>query len=43
MRKDLLTALLAIIVMTVFFGLIYPLAITGISQVVFPGQATGRR
>jgi potassium-transporting ATPase KdpC subunit len=41
MRKDLLTALLAIIVMTVFFGLIYPLAITGISQVVFPGPANG--
>jgi K+-transporting ATPase ATPase C chain len=43
MRKDLLTSLLAVIVMTVFFGLIYPLAITGIAQVVFPGQANGSK
>lgn len=41
MRKDLTTSLLAIIVMTVFLGLVYPLAITGISQVVFPGKAAG--
>jgi potassium-transporting ATPase KdpC subunit len=41
MRKDLLTSLLAVIVLTVFLGLIYPLAITGIAQVVFPGKANG--
>ena len=27
--------------LTVFLGLVYPLAITGISQVVFPGKANG--
>jgi len=43
MRKDLITSLLAIIVMTVFLGLVYPLAITGISQVVFPGKANGSK
>jgi potassium-transporting ATPase KdpC subunit len=43
MRKDLTTSLLAIIVMTVFLGLVYPLAITGISQVVFPGRADGSK
>lgn len=43
MRKDLTTSLLAIIVMTVFLGLAYPLAITGISQVVFPGKADGSK
>jgi len=43
MRKDLTTSLLAIIVMTVFLGLVYPLAITGISQVVFPGKADGSK
>ena len=29
--------------MTVFLGLVYPLAITGISQVVFPGKANGSK
>ncbi len=43
MRKDLITSLLAIVVMTVFLGLVYPLAITGISQVVFPGKANGSK
>jgi K+-transporting ATPase ATPase C chain len=41
MKKDLTTALIAIVVMTVFLGLVYPLAITGVSQVVFPGKADG--
>jgi potassium-transporting ATPase KdpC subunit len=41
MRKDLTTGLIAIVVMTVALGLLYPLAITGISQVVFPGRADG--
>ena len=39
MRKDLTTGLIAIVVMTVFLGLLYPLVVTGISQVVFPGAA----
>jgi len=43
MRRDLITSLLAIVVMTVFLGVVYPLAITGISQVVFPGEANGSK
>jgi K+-transporting ATPase ATPase C chain len=43
MKRDLITSLLAIVVMTVFLGLAYPLAITGISQVVFPGKANGSK
>jgi K+-transporting ATPase ATPase C chain len=43
MRRDLTTSLLAIVVMTVFLGLVYPLAITGISQVLFPGKANGSK
>ncbi len=43
LRKDLLTALIAIIAMTVVLGLLYPLAITGISQLVFPGTANGSK
>jgi K+-transporting ATPase ATPase C chain len=43
MKKDLLTGLIAIVVMTIFLGLVYPLAITGVSQVVFPGSADGSK
>ncbi|HEV7563430.1 MAG TPA: potassium-transporting ATPase subunit KdpC [Solirubrobacterales bacterium] len=43
MRKDLITSLLAVVVVTVFLGIVYPLAITGISQVVFPGNADGSK
>jgi K+-transporting ATPase ATPase C chain len=43
MKKDLFTSLIAVVVMTVFLGLAYPLAITGISQVAFPGKANGSK
>jgi K+-transporting ATPase ATPase C chain len=43
LRKDLLTGLIAIVAMTIVLGLLYPLAITGISQVVFPGSANGSK
>lgn len=35
------TALLMIVVLTVLTGLIYPLAMTGLAQVIFPDQADG--
>jgi K+-transporting ATPase ATPase C chain len=41
MRRDLVTSLLAVLVLTVCLGVIYPLAITGIAQLAFPGQADG--
>jgi K+-transporting ATPase ATPase C chain len=41
MRKDLLTGLLAVIVLAVVLGILYPLLITGVSQVIFPGKANG--
>jgi len=45
MTKDLLSALRPAIVMTVLFalllGLAYPLALTGVAQLVFPSQANG--
>jgi K+-transporting ATPase ATPase C chain len=43
MRRDLLTSLLAVVVLTLLLGVAYPLAITGISQVVFPGRANGSK
>jgi K+-transporting ATPase ATPase C chain len=43
MRKNLLTSLIAVIVITVLFGLVYPLVMTGVSQVLFPGKANGSK
>ncbi|MEA2297036.1 MAG: potassium-transporting ATPase KdpC subunit [Solirubrobacteraceae bacterium] len=41
MRRDLITSLLAVVVITIGFGIVYPLAVTGVSQVLFPGKANG--
>ena len=41
MIKDIKAALLLFLVLAVMTGLIYPLAMTGIGQVVFPHQANG--
>jgi K+-transporting ATPase ATPase C chain len=43
MRRTALTSVLAVIAFTLVFGLAYPLAMTGISQLVFPGKANGSR
>jgi potassium-transporting ATPase KdpC subunit len=43
MRRDLVTSLLAIVVLTVLLGLVYPLAVTAVSQVAFPGRANGSK
>jgi K+-transporting ATPase ATPase C chain len=40
--KNLLTAVLMTIVTTVLLGLIYPLVVTGLAQVIFPEQANGQ-
>ena len=39
--KELLTATIAILVLTVILGVAYPLVMTGISQVAFPTKADG--
>ncbi|MEA2382528.1 MAG: potassium-transporting ATPase KdpC subunit, partial [Solirubrobacteraceae bacterium] len=41
MRKDLVSSLIAVVALTAIFGLAYPLVITGVSQVAFPGRADG--
>src|SRR6202021_1117152 len=43
MKRDVITSVIAMIVLTVLLGLVYPLAITGISQVAFPGNANGQK
>src|SRR5204862_7809544 len=40
--KNLITAILMTIVTTVLFGLIYPLVVTGLAQVIFPDNANGQ-
>ncbi len=35
------TAVMSLLVFTILTGLIYPMAVTGISQVIFPDQANG--
>src|SRR3984957_10165502 len=42
MKKNLLTAIWFTLVTTVLFGVIYPLAVTGISQLWFRDPATGQ-
>jgi K+-transporting ATPase ATPase C chain len=43
MRRSLLTSLIAVVLMTVVFGLAYPLVFTGVAQVLFPGKADGSK
>ncbi len=43
MRRDIVTSVIATIVFTVLLGLVYPLVITGVSQVAFPGAANGQK
>ncbi|MBC7795845.1 MAG: potassium-transporting ATPase subunit KdpC [Pyrinomonadaceae bacterium] len=41
MMKNLVTAVLMTIVTTILLGVIYPLIVTGLAQIIFPVQANG--
>jgi K+-transporting ATPase ATPase C chain len=43
MKRDIITSAIGILVLTLIFGIVYPLAITGVSQVAFPGNANGQK
>lgn len=43
MRRTAITALIAVVGFTLVFGLAYPLAMTAISQLAFPGEANGSK
>lgn len=42
MKKNLLIAVLMTIVTTVLLGIIYPLVVTGLAQLIFPAKANGQ-
>jgi potassium-transporting ATPase KdpC subunit len=43
LKKDIITSVLGILVLTLVCGILFPLVITGISQVAFPGNANGQQ
>jgi potassium-transporting ATPase KdpC subunit len=43
MKREIFTSVIGVIVFAVLLGLVYPLLITGVSQVAFPGDANGQK
>ena len=43
MKRDIITSCIAVIVFTLLLGIVYPLLITGVGQVAFPGNANGQQ
>ncbi len=43
LRKDLSTAAIALVCFTLLLGIAYPLATTGVAQLLFPGSADGSK
>jgi potassium-transporting ATPase KdpC subunit len=43
MKRDIVTSAIAIVVLTLVCGILYPLVVTGVSQVAFPGNANGQK
>ncbi|HWF49046.1 MAG TPA: potassium-transporting ATPase subunit C [Solirubrobacteraceae bacterium] len=43
MKRDILTSVIGILLFTLVLGIVYPLFITGVSQVAFPGNANGQK
>ncbi len=43
LKRDLITSALGILVLTLMLGIVYPLVVTGVSQLAFPGNANGQK
>jgi K+-transporting ATPase ATPase C chain len=43
MRKDIITSAIGMLVLTLVCGILYPLLVTGVSQVAFHGNANGQK
>jgi len=42
MKRNLISAILMTVVTTILLGVVYPLVVTGLAQVIFPGKANGQ-
>ena len=42
MKKNLITAVLMTVATTILLGIVYPLVVTGLAQILFPRQANGQ-
>src|SRR3989442_3059582 len=42
MKKNLITAVLMTVATTILLGIVYPLVVTGIAQLIFPKKANGQ-
>ena len=43
MKRDITTSAIAVVLFTLLCGIAYPLVVTGVSQVAFPGNANGQQ
>src|SRR6266481_4205593 len=43
MRRDIISSAIGIVVLALLLGILYPLVVTGVSQVAFPGNANGQK
>jgi potassium-transporting ATPase KdpC subunit len=43
MKRDLITSAIGIVLFTLLLGVVYPLVVTAVSQVAFPGNANGQK
>jgi K+-transporting ATPase ATPase C chain len=43
MKRDIISSAIGIVVLTLLLGIVYPLVVTGVSQVAFPGNANGQK
>jgi K+-transporting ATPase ATPase C chain len=41
MRRDIITSVRAVIVLTILLGILYPVVVWGVGQAAFPGRANG--
>jgi K+-transporting ATPase ATPase C chain len=43
MKRDIITSAIGIVVLTLLCGILYPLVVTGVSQIAFPGNANAQK